>query len=134
MALLLILGFTGLFILIFYPNIYLFGLDFTFNTNITPVFIPVFLVSIIMLIIKSVLQLRMERINYLSSIYDTVYSLYTGVITILFILNENIFTESFYKAINVNAYKISVLVISIVLGVLILSNIALKWYKTAKNY
>lgn len=134
LVVLLIIGLVGLFILTFYPSIRLFGIDFTFNTTITTIFIPLFVLSLVMLVVKTVLMLKMERINYLSSIYDTVYGIYTGVILIVFILHENLFTEPFYDSINATALLITLIVISSVIGVLMLANIALKWYKTAKNY
>ena len=134
MALLLILGFIGLFILIFYPSINFFGLNFTFNESVTPVYIPLFFISVVMLIVKTVLKLRMERINYISSIYDNIYSLFTGIVVIIFILSDNVFTQSFYDAIDLNAFKITTIIISVFVGVMILLNIAFKWYKTAKNY
>lgn len=87
-----------------------------------------------MLIVKTVLKLRMERINYISSIYDTIYSLFTGIVVIIFILSDNVFTQSFYDAIDLNAFKITTIIISVFVGVMILLNIAFKWYKTAKNY
>ena len=58
-----------------------------------------------MLIVKTVLKLRMERINYISSIYDTIYSLFTGIVVIIFILSDNVFTQSFYDAIDLNEFK-----------------------------
>lgn len=130
----IILGIVGLFILIFYPNIKLFGLTFSFNTSVTTVYIPLFIVSIILLIIKSVLKLRMERINYLSTILDTVYSLFTGVLLMIFILNKKLYTDDFYNNINIDIYKTVIIVITSVIGLFIALSIAYKWYKTVKNY
>lgn len=134
LAILLILGFTGVFLLTFYPTVNFFGLVFTFNKAVIPVYVPLFLVSIAFLIVKTAINFNKEKINYVTSIYDTIYSVYTGIVLIIFILQEQLFTPEFYQIINESAFRITKIVIASLVGVMISANMAIKWYKTAKNY
>ena len=122
-----IVAILGLFLLIFCPEFTLFKLQIKFDKNLLPVFIPMFVASFIFLIIKTIIKLRYVKITYLTTILDTIYDLYTGIILIVFLLQKELFQPK-------ELYWGLTITLSSIIGILILIKLAIKWYRTIKNY
>lgn len=122
-----IVAILGLFLLIFYPEFTLFKLQIKFDKNLLPVFIPMFVASFIFLIIKTIIKVRYVKITYLTTILDTIYDLYTGIILIVFLLQKELFQPK-------ELYWGLTITLSSIIGILILIKLAIKWYRTIKNY
>ena len=122
-----IVSILGLFLLIFCPEFTLFKLQIKFDKNLLPVFIPMFVASFIFLIIKTIIKVRYVKITYLTTILDTIYDLYTGIILIVFLLQKELFQPK-------ELYWGLTITLSSIIGILILIKLAIKWYRTIKNY
>lgn len=122
-----IVAILGLFLLIFCPEFTLFKLQIKFDKNLLPVFIPMFVASFIFLVIKTIIKLRYVKITYLTTILDTIYHLYTGIILIVFLLQKELFQPK-------ELYWGLTITLSSIIGILILIKLAIKWYRTVKNY
>ncbi|VEU81035.1 hypothetical protein [Haploplasma axanthum] len=133
MTISLIIGFLGVFILTFYNNFYFFGIEIVLNKTITSIYIPLFFLSIILLITKTTIKMKVNKISYKTTIYDTIYSLITGVLIITFMLQEKLFVDEVYDKFDMKTYQITMIVLSTVLGIFILTKLAIKWYRTVKS-
>ena len=122
-----IVSILGLFLLIFCPEFTLFKLQIKFDKNLLPVFIPMFVASFIFLVIKTIIKLRYVKITYLTTTLDTIYDLYTGIILIVFLLQKELFQPK-------ELYWGLTITLSSIIGILILIKLAIKWYRTIKNY
>lgn len=117
------------YIFIFYKQIKIFNVKIEFNENVTVIFIPLFIICLIFLIVKSVIKLKQTHINLTTTILDTITYVYTIIISAVFILHTDLITKSSFELINKNTYLIFTITLTSLIGVIELSKISLIWYK-----
>lgn len=117
------------YIFIFYKQIKIFNVKIEFNENVTVIFIPLFIICLIFLIVKSVIKLKQTHINLTTTILDTITYVYTIIISAVFILHTDLITKSSFELINKNTYLIFTITLTSLIGLIELSKISLIWYK-----
>lgn len=126
LAVYLILGVLAIFILTFYKRIKVLNIIIEVNSNVTVVFILLFIICLSFLIIKSALKLKEDKVNLKTTILDTILYIYTAVVLIVFILHPDLIS---YSNINNKTYYIVTITLATIIGISEVSKTAIIWIK-----